>query len=266
MRRFCTAPRLPPAWEEYDVVVSVAMRVCGIGVPDCERVSPHDDFKEIALYGDCLGDRTLNYALVEIDAVTPAMIHRVQHDILRVFPNWRFRVCADDDEHHVVVYPDAVSIGDAMVADRLEERLRQWRREVSTAREVEERDERAQWEIVASRLSEKLSELDRASVVVVAAFDNWEGDRSQNVVWLLYAGPDAYAYLVERPEDSGHGSRFPVGENGRVVKRSWDDPPFWLAQWIVPDGGLRGLAVVRVSDGAEFEMPCRFDAYEMEKR
>lgn len=180
-------------------------------------------------------DRTLETPVMEPTMFTAGYVRHVQQTLFRRYPLWRLHVVGTklDGEQSLMIYSDAVRIGDALCSPAdMQFELARWRNEIESIRDNSYGARLRQFLVVRERLPELIEKLNEQSVVYVAAFDNWEGERDSQSVWFLQK--DNEDFMPQLPDDPGQGDYFDVDHEGRVPGSVNSDRFCYLCQWVFP--------------------------------
>jgi len=198
-------------------------------------------------------DRTVTVPVIHEGILAFDHISMMQEELLRQqYPLWRLWYVESDGETGIVVYPDAITIGERAIwrdeegyADRAIGVLKQWRAEVYAIRSKQRgpRNRQALW--VRQNVTRQIRQMANASAIRLAVFDNYEGDESRRSAWVVFRRGHTFepvGWDATAKGDWSSGHTFRITETGTVsCSRDAGAPPaFYASQFIFPsDGSLR---------------------------
>jgi hypothetical protein len=148
------------------------------------------------------------------------------------YPLWRIRIGGSARETNILVYPHTIRYGplppDQSGPEALEHILNREGvlRNRSPLIEIHRRIVR---QAVARAIEAGL--LDRP--VILARFDNYEGDGTYQTLWTL-CGPGIVDLDLLAPPPAMAESRLAAKPNGDFGYHVSDDSPYWVRQWLFP--------------------------------
>jgi hypothetical protein len=208
-------------------------------------------------------DRSLavdaNIGLLEISS-----LRRIQEDFLGRYPLWRVLLIGEHPSCSIVVYPDAIRLGNRPVDANAEEVLQELAAENLALRAVRERPRREFVSHLQRLLCDAVNAIGEKPFVVCGVLDNYEGDYSRLTICQLVCGSDSDLYCIEGPSYAEKdmiwaGSAFGVNAAGEMI--SYIDIPetasYCLVLWL-PRADYSGpLTIVERATGAQFPFELR---------
>lgn len=199
----------------------------------------HEMTWSLANIGDPLGDRTLPIVFNHLPLVDVELISLLQSGVFLEFPEWRVLHCESRDtlDLNLAVYPDAISIGHEVFDRNFQDHLSRWRREVRAFREPLDGPIRRQLNVLQRAILERSrGQWSNLAPIIMSAFDNHNGDRSFQSIWLLLRSDSEYDLEISASTDVCEGSSYPVMNNGRIGELLSPASPsgMWIRQIVVP--------------------------------
>lgn len=199
----------------------------------------HERTWSLANVGDPLGDRTLPIVFNHLPLADVELVSRVQSGVLREFPEWRVLHCESRDTLalNLAVYPDAISVGHEVFDRDFEDHLSRWRRDVRAFREPLDGPIRRQLSVLQRAILERpWGQWRRSAPLIMSAFDNHNGDRSFQSIWLLLRSDSEYDLEINALDDVFEGNCYPILNNGRIGELLGPASPsgMWIRQIVVP--------------------------------
>ena len=165
-------------------------------------------------------DRTLEIALDHVEKFSPQYIHHIASTLLTTHPHWRLHILGYPTygERTLTVYKDAVVIGDKPYRlDESSTAITEWQQHILDLREQREGPRRRARRIVKHRAPTFVKELEKAPIVIVAAFNHCNGDTSKHSFWVMRKFEIEYFVLASHENVSGGGGQIYVNEKGGIV-------------------------------------------------
>jgi hypothetical protein len=224
-----TVPEPEEVYEDEDVKSDAARLLRGylesIGFPLVNDYGESLlDERAFAYRGEVNGffeaiDRTMETPVSDPAMFTTEYIRHIQTTLLKKHPLWRLRIVGTwrEGESSIMVYPDAVCVGDKCCPPcDLDEQLALWRRTTMDMRDKKNGRRLRQLRVARQFLKTRFSQIESAPVVIVAAFDNCHGDPSKHSFWVLYR-PGKIEYDLYSHRSIGGGTSLRISETGDVV-------------------------------------------------
>lgn len=238
---FRTADRLPRfTWEEFWETRKAMERFLEThgqfpGLPkdrmhEYYRYCTHDEWR----------DRTLAVEIPNYDIITVEFLKAAQREVLSSRPLWRILIAGENEETVIIVYPQCIRMENEDTGKDIRENLARIVSEVQRLRSDRTGPQDRQVELVREKLRfgrmTKIAQRD--GYAIVAAIDNYYGDREQTSIWILHCGGLPSDVTIEYPPSTGISDRFTVDANGNLEPAYYldlddPDPPFWLQQWVL---------------------------------
>jgi hypothetical protein len=257
-----TAHRVPPfSLDEHDAIDALTDKTVRRYLKQTRHRKwdeLHDYVWSLPSIGDAKGERSLEI-VVEPRMLTHRFVEELQDNVLGCFPLWRIRITqySDRPDLAVAVYPDAVSIGTESFrgSKDIKQRIDELRNVLEAMRLDSIKYRLRQFKHVCWLVPEVMKAMSSGPITVVAAFDNHDGDFSEQAVWLLQTDVVTSASPVPDGDEVVTGETYPVSDRGSVGPRFHrGSAPLWLQEWIFP------LALPRTITLREVEGSNIYDA------
>jgi len=211
--------------------------------------------------GDPLGDRTVPVVFTSFALIDERFVSFLQSDILTKYPLWRIVHCEDSDrpDLNLAVYPDAVSVGSGLASRNTARCLDTWREGIARFQEPRVGPRRRQLEFVQARVLSSPPKIWKSSApVVIAAFDNDDGDRTVQAVWLVVYGKSPFDDCVDG-EDLQEGDFYSISRNGRIGELTAFKSPtrLWIRQVVFPKRHSQRIYATRGGTGTTSQTQVR---------
>lgn len=221
---------------------------------------PNRSVKELeSVYRDCVGDelmdRTLRVELPNISVLTPQFVECLQKAVLASNRLWRIMIVGESAETVVLIYPETVRIKSSSTAADWKQDLTKVTQLEDSLRNAIDLSDRHQMAHVRDHIVLEIQRLKTDPFRIVGVFDNWKGDRSVLVIWLLYATEAEWCdFEIEAPVETCSGGGFSVRSDG-VFGDDYvnDDPPYWLKRCLLPSGYRGSLNIKKIRPGPVVE-------------
>ena len=199
----------------------------------------HERVWSLANVGDPIGDRTLPMVFNHLPLADVELISLLQSGVLLEFPEWRVLHCESRDtlDLNLAVYPDAISVGHEVFDRDFQDHLSRWRRDVRAFREPLDGPMRRQLNVLQRAILERpRGHWSRSAPVIMSAFDNHNGDRSFQSIWLLLRSDSEYELEINALDNVCEGNSYPIMNNGRIGELLGPASPsgMWIRQIVVP--------------------------------
>lgn len=183
---------------------------------------PEDKKIEFELSGMIMGlalrlDRSVEIPCEDIKWFGIDFVEHVQRTILTEWPDWRLMILGDmlEGELPMLVYPTGVCIGDeAFEKSEQGKGIQAWQETIYNAQEERERPRREQESIVLSKTADAVQKIDEEGVILIASFDNEEGDYDRYAHWFLFKKSN-YLFREITSDEHYHSDQFNIGLNGQ---------------------------------------------------
>ncbi|MBS0207910.1 MAG: hypothetical protein JSS27_03055 [Planctomycetes bacterium] len=212
---------------------------------------------------DWSSPRTLLVDIGDHSWLTPSLLKRLQADVVKKFPLWRFSLIGEASSNVIMVYPDAIRIGNRPADADWEEALREVAASEAILREERLHPQRAHYAFLERRLPSVVNEMGDRAFVLFDLIDVGIIDYSSLTLCFLVQGaePDADSYFTVRSPGEMAESEFSTCRGPAVSadgKMLWNfpldqTPAFYLNRWFLPRE-FRGLVTIQAdATGDEFE-------------
>ena len=198
--------------------------------------------------GEFPSDRTMCFYIGDLNAFSPELFSTLQHDVLSRFPLWR--LLAQFEELATGVYPDAVWLGDALVAGAFTDDYPAYQDWLNTAKEYRESRFGAlarQLRYARQQIPGAIERMADEPYSLIGAFARYQPHLDGFPVWLIHQGhrelsfDDEYA-PVRTSAVSAEGEIYP--EFSKLFYPKTDTkPPYWLKTHLVEDPDVTSLTV-----------------------
>lgn len=208
---------------------------------------PNDETIEFALSGMIMGltfsmCRSVEIPCSNIKHFGLEFVEHAQDTILAEWPDWRLMILGDmmEGEAPILVYPTGVCIGEeAFEKSEQAKGIHGWQETIFNTQEERERPRTEQEAFVLSKTADAVKRIDEEGVILIASFDNEEGDYERYAHWFLFR--KSYALFREITSDEHyHSWEYDVGSDGQKTE--------------LDDSGSHSLSVVSVAK--DFGVPA----------
>ncbi|MDW8244780.1 MAG: hypothetical protein RMJ88_16350 [Thermogemmata sp.] len=179
-----------------------------------------------------LTDRTLNISFIDVYDCTIELVRQLRHLLATTYPLWRIRIMGSCDETTIMIYPSAVRYGshpaDTDEVKALTEVLRLEAEKQGRPAIVDQ-----QRAILKRLIRSAIASGIQHAAIVVAGFDNYEGDHSEMTLWTLCRRDIGDLELLE-PTEAMTSVEYNVKPDGDFGYHVGDDSPYWIMEWVFP--------------------------------
>lgn len=182
-----------------------------------------------------MSDRTLQVLLPDPRITTAQFVASIQAEVLSMHPLWRVLIRCADNCRTVIVYPNAVRVGNTPSdADWEQELAQAMEKEVEYIEKTKGHYHR-QLRFLSDRIQPALRELSGRPFLLMAVFDNYNGDATEWTIWLLFSGNNSEDITVVYSAGVSSSYEFPVRSDG-YFGPLYDSSVagYWLRAWAYP--------------------------------
>jgi hypothetical protein len=194
---------------------------------------------------ETVDDRTLEVELGDFRLLTPDLVESLQREVIAPRPLWRILLRGDVPESCIIVYPKGVWFQGANHESDWKAALPRLIALEKRSFELHKESRRRQLRYLRNKVPTMLAKLRTEPFVVIAVFDNWDGEPNRWPIWFLYSAQIDWIRLsLQGPKSGLAGQELPVRVDGTFGNDYTSfDAPYWLKEELLP-AGFRGELVV----------------------